>query len=171
VVRQRTAKRRLARALVAINDWCRKNRHRPVPDQQPQLSAKLIGHYAYYGITGNSEHIGRFFQQVYRSWKKWLERRTRGQPLTWAAFRALLERLPLPRPRIVHPTPSHLCRRQRSSHVKKPEAVILHVRHCGGEGGNILIYPATLPSSGIGAPDVAALNPSYGSMPVLWPIA
>lgn len=102
VVRQRTAKRRLARALVAVNDWCRKNRHRPVPEQQAQLSAKLIGHYAYYGITGNSEHIGRFFQQVYRSWKKWLERRTRGQPLTWAAFSAFLARHPLPRPRIVH---------------------------------------------------------------------
>jgi RNA-directed DNA polymerase len=65
-------------------------------------SAKLIGHYAYYGITGNSEHIGRFFQQVYRSCKKWLERRTRGQPLTWAAYGALLERHPLPRPRIIH---------------------------------------------------------------------
>ena len=82
VVRQRTAKSRLARALVAVNDWCRKNRHQPVPDQQAKLSAKLVGHYAYYGITGNIEHLGRYFQQVTRAWKKWLERRTRGQPLT-----------------------------------------------------------------------------------------
>jgi RNA-directed DNA polymerase len=102
VVRQRTAKSRLARALVGVTDWCRKNRHRPVPEQQAKLSAKLIGHYAYYGITGNSEHIGRYFQQVRRTWKKWLERRTRGQPLLWAVFRALLERHQLPEPRIVH---------------------------------------------------------------------
>jgi RNA-directed DNA polymerase len=101
VVRQRTAKSRLARALVAVNDWCRKNRHQPVPDQQAKLSAKLIGHYAYYGITGNIEHLGRYFQQVTRAWKKWLERRTRGQPLTWAVFSAFLQRHPLPRPRIV----------------------------------------------------------------------
>ena len=32
----------------------------------------------------------------------WLERRTRGHPITWAAFNALLRRHPLPRPRIVH---------------------------------------------------------------------
>jgi len=102
VVRQRTAKSRLARALVGVTDWCRKNRHRPVPEQQAKLSAKLMGHYAYYGITGNSEHIGRYFQQVRKTWKKWLERRTRGQPLLWAVFRALLERHQLPAPRIVH---------------------------------------------------------------------
>jgi hypothetical protein len=31
VVRQRTAKSRLARALMAINEWCRTNRHLPIP--------------------------------------------------------------------------------------------------------------------------------------------
>jgi group II intron reverse transcriptase/maturase len=35
VVRQRTAKSRLARALVAVNDWCRKNRHQPFPISAP----------------------------------------------------------------------------------------------------------------------------------------
>jgi RNA-directed DNA polymerase len=33
VVRQRTAKSRLARALVAINNWCCDNRHRPIRDR------------------------------------------------------------------------------------------------------------------------------------------
>jgi hypothetical protein len=31
VVRQRTAKSRLARALMAIKEWCRTNRHLPIP--------------------------------------------------------------------------------------------------------------------------------------------
>ena len=42
VVRQTTAKSRLARALAAIKDWCRKNRHRPMREQRAQLSAKLV---------------------------------------------------------------------------------------------------------------------------------
>ena len=33
MVRQVTAKRRYARALAAVSDWCRKNRHRPILDQ------------------------------------------------------------------------------------------------------------------------------------------
>src|SRR5437868_4131760 len=68
VVRQRTAKSRLARALVAVNDWCRKNRHEPLLDQHARLSAKLAGHYGYYGITGNVQQLDRYFRQVTRAW-------------------------------------------------------------------------------------------------------
>src|SRR5204863_749425 len=39
VVRQTTAKSRLARALVALSDWCRTNRHRLVRWQHARLSA------------------------------------------------------------------------------------------------------------------------------------
>jgi RNA-directed DNA polymerase len=102
VVRQRTAKSRLARALVAINDWCRINRHRPVPDQHERLSAKLVGYYAYYGITGNIQQLGRYFQQTIKSWRKWLARRTRDKRFLWTDFNALLKRHPLPHPRIIH---------------------------------------------------------------------
>ena len=102
MVRQRTAKSRLGRALVAVNDWCRRNRHQPLRAQHARLSAKLKGHYAYYGITGNMQQLGRYFRQATRAWKKWLERRTRAQPLPWDRFAALLARHPLPRPRIIH---------------------------------------------------------------------
>jgi len=91
-----------ARALVAVNDWCRKNRHQPVRDQHVKLSAKLVGHYAYYGITGNIAQLSRYARQLARLWRKWLARRTRPHVLTWDSFNALLERHPLPQPRIVH---------------------------------------------------------------------
>jgi len=102
VVRQTTAKSRLARALVAVKDWCRKNRHRPILDQHAQLSSKLRGHYAYYGITGNMRQIGRYARQTMKTWRKWLERRTRSKVLTWDRFGAFLARHPLPKARIVH---------------------------------------------------------------------
>jgi len=102
VVRQTTAKNRLARALTAINDWCRDNRHRPLPWQHARLTAKLVGHMAYYGRTGNIRQVDRYRQQVTKLWRKWLERRTRAKRLTWARFNALLVRHPLPRAMIVH---------------------------------------------------------------------
>jgi RNA-directed DNA polymerase len=102
VVRQRTAKGRLARGLLAMKEWCRRNRHRPIQWQHARLSAKLVGHYAYYGITGNIWQLGRFRQQVTRTWRKWLERRTRAKPLPWDRFNAFLKRHALPRPRIFH---------------------------------------------------------------------
>jgi RNA-directed DNA polymerase len=102
VVRQTTAKNRLARALAAVNDWCRNNRHRLLRWQHDRLSAKLQGHFAYYGITGNIRQVNRYRQQVTKLWRKWLERRTRAKRLTWARFNAFLVRHPLPRAMIVH---------------------------------------------------------------------
>ena len=102
VVRQRTAKSRLARALVAVNEWCRINRHQLVRWQHGRLSLKLAGHYAYYGITGNIKQLERYYTQVTRLWRKWLARRTRSKRLPWERFAALLARHPLPSPRIIH---------------------------------------------------------------------
>jgi len=102
VVRQTTAKNRLARALTAVNGWCRANRHRPLLWQHARLAAKIVGHLAYYGRTGNIRQANRYQQQLIKLWRKWLERRTRAKRLTWARFNAFLLRHPLPRARIVH---------------------------------------------------------------------
>ena len=102
VVRQVTAKKRYARALAAVTDWCRKNRHRPIPEQHAQLVAKMRGHYAYYGITGNARRLSWYAHQVARIWRKWLSRRDRGSRFNWTRFTALLKRHPLPAARIVH---------------------------------------------------------------------
>ena len=102
VVRQYTAKDRYARAVKAINEWCKINRHRPVEEQHVKLTQKMRGHYAYYGITGNSKRLQWFFKEVRRGWRKWLARRTRGWILPWEDFEKLLQRYPLPRPCIIH---------------------------------------------------------------------
>src|ERR1700674_5080308 len=91
-----------ARALTALKDWCRANRHRPILDQHARLSAKLVGHYATYGITGNFRRLQQYRQQVTKTWRKWLERRTSTKRLTWARFTVFLARHPLPRARIIH---------------------------------------------------------------------
>jgi len=102
VVRQTTAKNRLARALLAMKDWCRDNRHRPILEQLAWLSAKLVGHFAYYGITGNSRRLQQYLHEVTKMWRKWLARRTRSKRLPWERFNAFLARHPLPSARIVH---------------------------------------------------------------------
>lgn len=102
IVCQRTAKDRYARALRSLWVWCKRNRHRPIPWQHERLCRSMRGHFAYYGITGNSRRLRWFAHQVERIWHRWLERRTRGQPMRWSRFRALLNRYPLPAPKIVH---------------------------------------------------------------------
>ena len=102
VVKRRTAKKRLSRAVTRLSAWCRDNRHRPVAEQQAGLNRRLRGHYAYYGITGNSRALGQLLWQTERAWLKWLSRRSRKATLNWTQFKRLLVRYPLAPPRIVH---------------------------------------------------------------------
>jgi group II intron reverse transcriptase/maturase len=101
VVKQRTAKDRFCRALRRLREWCRWNRHRSVKEQHRALKKKLEGHYGYYGISSNYRQIAHFFYQVRRAWHAALASRSQ-RPLPWKTMEKLLERYPLPAPRIVH---------------------------------------------------------------------
>ena len=101
-VKRKTMKSRLARSIQNIRQWCRKNMHKPVREQWEKLKAKVSGHYAYYGITGNIRSLGEFLWLVNRQWKYWLNRRNREHSMTWKKFNLLLKRYPLPPPKIVH---------------------------------------------------------------------
>ena len=107
VVKRKTARSRLTRAIRSIAQWCRRHRHRPIGEQHQTLCQKLRGHFAYYGLTGNSYALTQFRTAVVRSWRKWLNRRNRERSLDWDLFNRLLERYPLPPVRVVHSVYAH----------------------------------------------------------------
>ena len=60
-------------------------------EQHRQLCQKLQGHYAYYGIIGNSRSIASVRHKVLLTWHKWLSRRSRGKAqMTWARYISML---------------------------------------------------------------------------------
>jgi len=83
VVKRKTSSNRMDRSLRAISQWCRRNLHRPLREQQRVPSQKLRGHCAYYGITGNSSLLSAFRMRVHRIWRHWLSRRNRERSMTW----------------------------------------------------------------------------------------
>ncbi len=102
VVKRKTASSRFSRTMRRITLWCRVHRHWPIADQHRALSAKLRGHDAYYGITGNYRMLSVLRYQVARVWRKWLSRRSRKAMLDWVQMNSLLRRHPLPPARVVH---------------------------------------------------------------------
>ncbi len=101
MVKRRTAKGRFRRTLQALTRWCRRYRHAAVSEQHKMLSLKLRGHYAYFGITGNFAALQRLHHEVKAVWRTWLNRRSQRARMTWERMHRLLQRYPLPRPRIV----------------------------------------------------------------------
>jgi group II intron reverse transcriptase/maturase len=96
----KTRKARLAKALRAIGDWCRRHRHLPLNEQHAALTRRIRGHFQYFGINGNIRSLEQYLYAVRRLWKKWLERRSQRARMTWKRFSAYLSAFPLPAPKI-----------------------------------------------------------------------
>jgi group II intron reverse transcriptase/maturase len=104
VVKLKTAKDRFTRAVRSIDHWCRDNRHLPIQEQHKKLNEKLRGHYAYYGVTGNSAALSRFLHEVGPRWRRWLNRRNNIRSMTWERLLVILRRYPLAPNRAVRST-------------------------------------------------------------------
>jgi RNA-directed DNA polymerase len=100
IVTRKTSSNRFGRAIQRVSEWCRDHRHHEVREQHKMLVAKVRGHYNYFGIRGNSDALRRFLNEVERVWCKWLDRRSHKARMIWPRFRVLLDRYPLPLPRI-----------------------------------------------------------------------
>jgi RNA-directed DNA polymerase len=104
VIKRKTAKDRLSRAITRIGQWCRDFRHLPLGEQHRQLSLKLRGHYEYYGITGNAWMLARFLRAAQWRWHYWLNRRSQRRDWTWERFMRFMRARPLPPAIPVHST-------------------------------------------------------------------
>jgi len=104
VIKRKTMKARLCRALRATSQWCRAHRHDPIELQHAALSRQIRGHCAYYGITGNARSLAVFRYMVLEIWRKWLRRRSNKARKGWQWWHQLQERYPLPPARVVHST-------------------------------------------------------------------
>lgn len=99
-LKRKTSAARFSRAMRAMNSWLARVRHVPIEQQAALLSAKLRGHFNYYGVRGNSIALGRFSYEVRGRWKRWLGRRSQRGWITWVEMNQLLRRFPLPPPRL-----------------------------------------------------------------------
>ena len=102
VIKKKTAATRIRRTLKSVNQWLKRNRHSKVAWQHDRLSRLLRGHDSYFGLTGNYRQMAVLREQVTRLWRKWLNRRSWKARMPWSRFKLLLQRYPLPKPRVVH---------------------------------------------------------------------
>lgn len=100
-MKRQTISKRLGAKLLAYKEWLKSNRTLTLPQIMRTTAAKLQGHYGYYGVTDNADKIGAYDHEVRGILFKWLNRRGKRGSYTWEKFGQLLERYPLPKPRIM----------------------------------------------------------------------
>ena len=98
----RTSKQKFQVALAAILSWIKKDRSRlGTAALLTKLKQKLQGHWNYYGVSGNSEMLNKFYRQVCWLVFKWLNRRSQRKSCNWAGFNEMLSYFKVPCPRII----------------------------------------------------------------------
>jgi len=103
---RKTAKTKYRQKTKAMNQWLKAVRNAvKLKEWWRMLRPKLVGHYRYYGIGGNSPSIQAFYDETIRLVYKWVNRRSQKQSYNWTQFCRFREYNPLPKPRIYHPYP------------------------------------------------------------------
>lgn len=95
-----TARKKFTAKLLAFKEWLKTARTMKTKELWETAKSKLRGHLNYYGVTDNLSGIKRFAQEVEKLLFKWLNRRGKRGCLSWEKFLIMLERFPLPKPRI-----------------------------------------------------------------------
>jgi len=102
LLKVKTSCKKMNNRIKELNQWLKSIRNRAkIKVIWKLLSAKLQGHYNYYGISGNSRSIQTYYYQVIRLTFKWLNRRSQKQSFNWWEFMEYLTRYPLPKPALV----------------------------------------------------------------------
>ena len=100
-VKRKTEAKKFKSKIKAFKVWIKTIRSFvSLPDIFSRVRIKLLGHYAYYGITDNSKMIRNYYDIVIRLLFKWLNRRSQRRSFTYDKFKRYLNHNPLPLPRI-----------------------------------------------------------------------
>jgi RNA-directed DNA polymerase len=102
-VGRQTSRKKLSQKLKAMNQWLKETRNRlPLEVWWKTLRQKLVGHYRYYGISGNADGLNAYYRRTVRLAFKWINERSQKKSMTREFFNKYLSWNPLPGPKIYH---------------------------------------------------------------------
>jgi group II intron reverse transcriptase/maturase len=129
LINRKTRGDRMQMKLGAIKQELRRRMHQSIPAQGKWLRQVVRGYFNYHAVPTNRRALTAFRDELTRSWRGILRRRSQKDALTWERMKAIAEAW-LPKPFILHRWP-----RQRIAvrHPRwEPYAGKPHVRFCAG---------------------------------------
>lgn len=100
---RKTTSKKLKEKLRNLNLWMKAVRNQaPLKEWWPILRSKLLGHYRYYGVSGNSRELWSYHEKAVEMAFKWINRRSQRRSHAWPSFTKFLKWNLLPQPKIYH---------------------------------------------------------------------
>ena len=102
---RKTSSQKFRQKMKAVNQWLKRVRNQvTLAEWWKVFRLKLIGHYRYYGISGNMQALRKFSRKTSALAYKWINRRSQKKSFTYAQYGNFKKYNPLPEPKIYHLT-------------------------------------------------------------------
>jgi len=102
-VGRKTAKGKYKEKVKAMKEWVKRvSKRAKMREWWKVLQQKMMGHYRYYGVSGNMRSVRQWYLAVYWLVYKWINRRSQKRSYTLERYNRFLKYNPLPRPKIYH---------------------------------------------------------------------
>ena len=95
-----SSKKKMKAKRLAIKEWLKSMMHCPISDIIAKLNVKLLGHYRYYGVSGNIKCLCSFHNYCIKTLYSVLRRRGQKKRITWEKFKIFLRQSPIVPPKI-----------------------------------------------------------------------
>jgi group II intron reverse transcriptase/maturase len=105
LIKRKTRRDRMRAKLQAIKQELRRRMHQPMPVQGKWLKQVIRGYFNYHAVPTNSRALVGFRDEIARSWRRVLTRRSQRASTGWEQMKAITDDW-LPKPRILHPWPN-----------------------------------------------------------------
>jgi RNA-directed DNA polymerase len=100
---RKTSRKKFTQKMKDMNIWLKRIRNLVErKDWWKVLRLKLLGHYRYYGMSGNIRWLQNFYYQTVKLAFKWINRRSQKKSYNWDQFSRFIQFNPLPKPKIYH---------------------------------------------------------------------
>ena len=105
LIKRKTRRDRMRVKLQAIKQELRRRMHWPIPAQGKWLKQVIRGYFNYHAVPTNNRALVGFRDEITRSWRSVLSRRSQRDSTGWERMRELADDW-LPKPKILHPWPN-----------------------------------------------------------------
>jgi len=95
-----TSKKKLKQKKQNVKEWLKTQNQVNVLEVIKRINLKIVGHYRYYGISGNFKGVVKFYKYIVVALYKMLTRRSGRSYLNWERYYKLLLKHPIQKPQL-----------------------------------------------------------------------
>ena len=96
----KTNKKKLKQKFEVAKKWLHDNKHEPILEIGLSIKKKIIGHYAYYGISGNYSSLVKYYKYLKYTWYNTLRKRGQKNKIKYLDYLRIWNYLEIPLPKI-----------------------------------------------------------------------